>query len=455
MASCKIFIDMFGTLTEKFQNLFHSISGKTTLTEESIADAVREVRLALLDADVNYSVVSQFIKKVKEKCLGDSVLKSVKPGQYFTKIIHDELVALMGMQEEPLALKGSPAVIMLCGLQGSGKTTQCAKLAHYLLQQDKQRKILLSACDLQRPAAVLQLKKLGEQVGVPVFTIEGESNPVKVAVEALNKAKKEGFDILIIDTAGRLHVDEELMEQLQKIKKEVNPSEILFVASANTGQDAVKTAQEFDQRVSLTGSILTMLDGSARAGAAISIREITNKPLKFEGVGEKITDLQPFNPHSMADRILGMGDIINLVRKSQQHFDEEEQEDLEKKMRKASFTFGDYLKSMKMMKKMGSFKSILQMIPGMPALDQMQVDEKEIHRTEAIVLSMTPAERDGKVELSHSRRKRIAKGCGLDVESVNRFVNKFTKMKQFFKDMPALQKQMQKGMGNKEKFLWR
>lgn len=446
---------MFGTLTEKFQNLFHSLAGKTTLTEDGIADAVKQVRLALLDADVNYSVVSQFIKRVKEKCLGDSVLRSVKPGQYFTKIIHDELVALMGAEEEPLALKGSPAVIMLCGLQGSGKTTQCAKLGYYLLQQDKQRKILLAACDLQRPAAVLQLKKLGEQVGVPVFAIEEEKNPVKVATEALAKAKKEGFDILIIDTAGRLHVDEELMEQLQKIKKVVDPTEILFVASANTGQDAVKTAQEFDQRVSLTGSILTMLDGSARAGAAISIREITNKPLKFEGVGEKISDLQPFNPHSMADRILGMGDIINLVRKSQEHFDQEEQEDLEKKMRKASFTFGDYLKSMKMMKKMGSFKSILQMIPGMPALDQMQVDEKEIHRTEAIVLSMTPAEREGKVELSHSRRKRIAKGCGMDVESVNRFVNKFTKMKQFFKDMPALQKQMQKGMGNKEKFLWR
>jgi signal recognition particle subunit SRP54 len=444
---------MFGTLTEKFQNLFHSLAGKTTLTEDGIADAVKQVRLALLDADVNYSVVSQFIKKVKEKCLGDSVLKSVKPGQYFTKIIHDELVALMGNQEEPLLLKGSPAVIMLCGLQGSGKTTQCAKLGRYLLEQNKQRKIMLAACDLQRPAAVLQLKKLGEQIGIPVFALEGESDPVKVAVKALDEAKQEGFDILILDTAGRLHVDEELMEQLQKIKAKTNPCEILFVASCHTGQDAVKTAQEFDQKVSLTGTILTMLDGSARAGAAISIREITGKPLKFEGVGEK--DLQLFNPHSMADRILGMGDIINLVRKSQEHFNEQEQEELEKKMMKASFTFGDYLKSMKMMKKMGSFKSILQMIPGMPALDQMQVDEKEIHRTEAIVLSMTPSEREGKVELSHSRRKRIAKGCGMDVESVNRFVNKFTKMKQFFKDMPALQKQMQKGMGNKEKFLWR
>ena len=446
---------MFGNLTEKFQNLFHSLSGKTTLTEEGIADAVKQVRLALLDADVNYTVVSQFIKKVKEKCLGDSVLKSVKPGQYFTKIIHDELVALMGSQEEPLTLKGSPAVIMLCGLQGSGKTTQCAKLSHYLLKQNKDCKILLAACDLQRPAAVLQLKKLAEQVGVPAFAIEDEKNPILVAKLALEKAKKENFDVLIVDTAGRLHVDSELMDQLQKMKEILRPTETLFVASCHTGQDAVKTAQEFDQKIVLTGTILTMLDGSARAGAAISIREVTGKPLKFEGVGEKITDLQLFNPHSMADRILGMGDIINLVKKSQEHFNEEEQEELEKKMLKASFTFTDYLKSMKTMRKMGSFKSILQMLPGVPALDQIDVDEKEIHRTEAIVLSMTVAEREGRAELSHSRRKRIAKGCGLDVESVNRFINKFTKMKQFFKDMPALQKRMQKGMGNKEKFLWR
>ncbi|MBS0626766.1 MAG: signal recognition particle protein, partial [Verrucomicrobia bacterium] len=387
--------------------------------------------------------------------LGDSVLKSVSPDQYFTKIVHDELVDLMGVQEEPLALKGSPAVVMLCGLQGSGKTTHCAKLAYYLLKKDKQKKILLAACDLQRPAAVEQLKRLGEQVGVVVFSVDSEKDPIKVATLALEKAKKESFDILIVDTAGRLHVDEELMTQLEKLKKILEPSETLFVASSQTGQDAVKTAQEFDKRISITGTILTMLDGSARAGAAISIREITQKPLKFEGIGEKIADLQPFNPRSMADRILGMGDVINLVRKSQEHFTEQENEEMEKKLLKASFTYGDYLKALSKMKKMGSFKSLLKMIPGMPSLDDIQIDEKEMVEVEAIILSMTPKEREEKVELIPSRRRRIAMGSGTDIEDVNRLVKKFKKMKQFLKDMPSLKKQMLKGAGNKENFLWR
>lgn len=446
---------MFGILTEKFQNLFSSLAGKKTLTEENVSDAVRQVRLALLDADVNYTVVSQFIKRVKEKSLGDSVLKSVSPDQYFTKIVHDELIELMGTKEEPLELKGSPSVIMLCGLQGSGKTTHCAKLAYYLLQKDKQKKILLAACDLQRPAAVEQLKRLGEQVGVPVFSIDLEKDPIKVATLALEKAKKESFDILIVDTAGRLHVDEELMTQLEKLKKILQPSETLFVASSQTGQDAVKTAQEFDKRIFITGTILTMLDGSARAGAAISIKEITQKPLKFEGIGEKIADMQPFNPQSMADRILGMGDVINLVRKTQEHFTEQENEEMEKKLLKASFTYGDYLKALSKMKKMGSFKSLLKMIPGMPSLDQVEIDEKEMVEVEAIILSMTPKEREEKVELIPSRRRRIAMGSGTDIEDVNRLVKKFKKMKQFLKDMPSLKKQMLKGAGNKENFLWR
>jgi signal recognition particle subunit SRP54 len=445
---------MFGAITQKFQNLFSSLSGKKVLTEENISDAVREVRLALLDADVNYSVVSSFVKRVKEKALGESVLKSVSPDQQFIKVVHEELVALMGTDEVGLNLKGSLSVILLCGLQGSGKTTHCAKLANFLQSQEKTRKILIAACDLQRPAAIEQLKRLGSQINVPVFSVEGELDPVVVAQEALEKAKNENFDVLIVDTAGRLHVDEELMDQLLKIKQKVSPSEILFVANANTGQDAVKTAQEFDKKVSITGTILTMLDGTARAGAAISIREVTQKPLKFEGVGEKVTDFQVFNPHSMADRILGMGDVINLVKKAQEHFDEKQSAELEKKLRKATFTFDDYLKQMAMLKKMGSFKSILKMLPGMPNIDEMQIDDKELKKIEAMILSMTPSEREEKVELTPSRRRRIADGSGVKVDDVNKMIKSFKRLKQFFKDMPNLKKQFLNGAGKKENFLW-
>lgn len=446
---------MFGTLTEKFQSLFSSIAGKKALTEDNISDAVRQVRLALLDADVNYTVASGLIKRIKEKALGDTVLKSVTPDQQFIDVVHEELIQLMGSDEEGLSLKGSPSVIMLAGLQGSGKTTQSAKLAYYLRQQDKDRKILLAACDLQRPAAVEQLKRLGDQGGFPVFSMEGEKNPKKVAKEALRKAEKESFDVLIVDTAGRLHLDDDLMKELEDLKAILNPCETLFVASANTGQDAVKTAEEFDKRISITGTILTMLDGSARAGAAISIREITKKPLKFEGIGEKMADLQPFNPKSMADRILGMGDVVNLVRKAKEHISEKEEEELEKKILKASFTYADYLKQMGMIKKMGSFKSILKMLPGMSSLGEMDIDEKELYKTEAIIFSMTTKEREEKVELAPSRRRRIAEGSGTHIDDVNLLVKKFKRMKQFFKDMPGLKKQMQKGTGSKEKFLWR
>src|ERR1700722_398493 len=379
---------MFGALTEKFQQMFSNLMGKKTLTEENISDAVRQVRLALLDADVNYSVASNFVKRVREKALGDAVIKSVSPAQQFTKLVHEELVALMGSGESALQLEGNPTVILLCGLQGSGKTTQCAKLAAYLKKKYPHQRTLLAACDLQRPAAVEQLKKLASQIDVPVFSIEGDKNPVHVAKEALYKAKIEGFNTLIVDTAGRLAIDEELMQQLVEIKAAVQPHEILFVASAATGQDAVKTAIEFDKHIHISGTILTMLDGSARAGAAISIREVTNKPLKFEGIGEKIGDLQPFNPQSMADRILGMGDVINLVRKAQENFDDAQSEKLEKKMRKASFTYDDYLKQMAMVKRMGSFKSILKMLPGMSDLGEIDFDEKEFNKIEAMIFSM-------------------------------------------------------------------
>lgn len=435
---------MFGALTDKLQNLFSSLRGKKSLTEDNIADAVREVRLALLDADVNFTVVSSFVKRVKEKALGDAVLKSVTPGQQFTKVIHDELIALMGSDEAPLDLNAKCSVLMLCGLQGSGKTTSCAKLAAYIGRTFKGKKVLLAACDLQRPAAIEQLKTLGASIGVPVFHLEGEKNPVKVAQKALEKAEKEGFDVLIADTAGRLHIDEELMQELEAMRKILLPREVLFVANATTGQDAVKTAADFDRRIQITGTILTMLDGNARAGAAISIREVTQKPLKFEGVGEKIGDLQLFNPESMADRILGMGDVINLVKKAEEHYSEEESRELEKKLLKASFTYEDYLKQMGMVRKMGSLKGLLKMLPGMGMLGDLDFSDKEFNRLEAMIYSMTPAERQEKVELEHSRRKRIAKGSGVEIDEVNRMVKGFKRVKQLFKNMPDMKAQAKK-----------
>lgn len=435
---------MFGALTDKLQNLFSSLSGKKTLTEDNIADAVRQVRLALLDADVNYTVVGNFVKRVKEKALGDAVLKSVSPGQQFTKLVHDELIELMGAVESPLDLKGKLSVVMLCGLQGSGKTTSCAKLAVYIGKTEKHKKILLAACDLQRPAAVEQLKKLGSSIAVPVFTIEGEKNPVKVAKKAMEKADAEGFDVLIVDTAGRLHLDEELMVELEEMKKALQPREVLFVANATTGQDAVKTAAEFDKRVQVTGTILTMLDGNSRAGAAISIREVTQKPLKFEGVGEKTGDLQIFNPRSMADRILGMGDVINLVKKAQENFDEAQSAELEKKLKKASFTYDDYLKQMGMVKKMGSFKSLLKMLPGMGSMGDLDFSDKEFVKMEAMILSMTPDERSEKKELDYTRKKRISKGSGVSVDDINRMVKGFKRVKQLFKNMPDMKAQAKK-----------
>lgn len=435
---------MFGALTEKLQNLFSSLAGKKTLTEDNISDAVRQVRLALLDADVNYTVTGNFVKRIKEKVLGELALKSVKPGDQFIKIVHDELIALMGGEESSLDLQGKVSVLMLCGLQGSGKTTTCAKLASYLGKTQKHKRVLMAACDLQRPAAILQLKKLGSDHGIAVFADESEKNPVKAAVKALEMAKRDGYDVLILDTAGRLHLDEALMLELEEIKSLLEPREILFVANAATGQDAVKTAAEFDKRVKITGTILTMLDSNARAGAAISIREVTQKPLKFEGIGEKVGDFQLFNARSMADRILGMGDVINLVKKAEEAFDAEESAALEKKLRKASFTYEDYLKQMGMVKKMGSFKSILKMIPGLGAMGDLDFSEKELGKMEAIILSMTPAERQEKVELEHTRKRRIAKGSGLALEDVNRVVKGFKQVKQLFKGMSGMDSKAKK-----------
>lgn len=428
---------MFGALTQKLQQLFHGLKGSKTLTEENVSDAVRQVRLALLDADVNFSVASALVQRVRAKALGETVLKSVNPTQQFIEIVHSELTELMGSDEVPLDIRGKPAVVMVCGLQGSGKTTSVAKLAHYLRRSEPHKKILLAACDLQRPAAVLQLKKLAGEVGVEVVAVDGETDPIRVAKLAREKASKEAFDVLLVDTAGRLHLDEELMVQLAEMKQCLEPREVLFVANAATGQDAVKTAAEFNARVEITGTILTMLDSNARAGSAISIREVTQKPLKFEGVGERITDLQLFNPRSMADRILGMGDVINLVKKAKEAITEEESAELEKKIRKASFTYNDYLKQMGRVKKMGSLKSLLKMLPGMGAMEGLDFSDQEFKRLEAIILSMTPEEREEEVELEHSRRRRIALGSGVPVDDVNRMVKGFKRVKQLFKNMPG------------------
>lgn len=442
---------MLGALTTKLQGVFSKLTGKNRLTEDNISEAVNEVRLALLEADVNYAVTKTLIKQIKEKALGEQVLKSVTPGQQFIKIVHDELVALMGGGEEKLNLKGDPAVVMLCGLQGSGKTTQSAKLAKYLKKKGEVKNPLLAACDLQRPAAVEQLKTLGQQIGVTVFSLPGETDPIRVAKEALKEAKQGKHDLLIVDTAGRLHIDQELMTQLEKIKEVLQPQEILFVANATTGQDAVNIATEFNNRMAVTGTILTMLDGNARGGAAISIREVTGKPLKFEGVGERLDDIQLFNPHSMADRILGMGDTINLVKKAQEHFDEQEAKQLEKKIRSATFTYDDYLKQIQTVKKMGSIKSLLGMLPGMSQMPMMDFDEKEFYKIEAMILSMTRAEREEKVELNPSRRKRVAKGSGTEMKDIDKLVKSFNQAKKFFKNMPNM-KQLEKMMGGS---LWR
>ena len=437
---------MFGTIAEKFTKLFSSLASKKTFSEENLTDAVRDVRLALLDADVNYGVAKDFIKKVKERVLGEQVLRSVAPGQQFVKLIHDELVELMGGEEAQLLFSGRPTVYMLCGLQGSGKTTQAAKLAKFLQRKEYRKTALLVACDLQRPAAVEQLKRLGTLISVPVFAQEGADDPVQVACAAVAYAQRERLDVVILDTAGRLHIDDHLMDQLVAIKRATQPTETLFVANAATGQDAVKTAATFDQRVGITGSILTMLDGDTRGGAAISIFAVTRKPLKLEGIGERLEDLQLFHAQSMADRILGMGDTINLVKQAQEHVDEEEAIALEKKMRKATFTYDDYLKQVRAVRKMGSLSKIMQMLPGGSKLPDFSSKEKEFYKMEAMILSMTHRERCEQDSLDLSRCKRIARGSGASLHEVNKFRKSFQNAKKFFKRVPN-QKELKKYMG--------
>ena len=431
---------MFGTLTTKLQEVLSGLTRQKQLTEENIATTLRDVRVALLEADVNYSVTSALIKRIKEKALGTQVLKSLTPGQQFIKVVHDELVALMGGDEVELQIKGSPGVILLCGLQGCGKTTTAAKLAQLLVKQGK--KPFLAACDLQRPAAVQQLRVLAQQIGVPVLAEESATDPQQVAVRALQEAKAQRCDVVILDTAGRLHIDAELMQELQQLKRTLAPQEVILVASAAQGQDALTTAQAFHEQLGLTGSIITMMDGTARAGVAVSLREVTQRPIYFEGIGERIEDLRPFSPKSMAHRILGMGDAINLARAAHEHFNEEATATLEERVKKGSVTYDDFLAQTELIEKLGSMRGLMKMLPaqllGGISPDQLLKGESTFKKYRAIVRSMTPAERAESVELDMNRRRRIAKGSGTSIEEVGQMVKSFKGLKQMLKQMPSM-----------------
>lgn len=427
---------MFENLTNNLQSIFSKFSKNKSISEDNIQEVMREIRIALLDADVNFSVVSELIRNIKEKALGQEVLRSVKASEQFVKIVHDELIAIMGNEEAPLKLNKQPTILMMCGLQGAGKTTHCAKLAKFIQKKDPNKRVLLAACDRQRPAAIEQLKTLANSIDVPVVWDHASNDPRKIAKEALKKAQKEGFDVLIVDSAGRLHIDEEMMQELVEIKNIIEPHEVLYVASATSGQEAAKVAVSFNEHIEITGSILTMLDSDARAGAALSITYLTKKPLKFEGVGEKIDDLQLFNPNSMADRILGYGDTINLVRKAEELIDDEDSKEMEEKLRKATFTYNDYLKQMGAIKKMGSIKSLLKMLPGASQLQNLDIPEDMFKKSEAIIQSMTQKERLGLDEIIMPRRKRIAKGSGTSLDDVNRMIKSFKQAKDFVRKMP-------------------
>ena len=424
---------MLQDITAKFESVIKKLKGHGKLTEKNIAETMREVRRVLLEADVNYKVAKQFIEVVQKKALGTEVMRSVTPGQMVVKIINDELCELMGAKNAPLTLSQSPSIIMLVGLQGSGKTTLAGKLARFL--QKKGRNPLLVAADTQRPAAIKQLEVVGKAVNTRVFT--GEKDPVAICKNATDFAKKHGFDTVVLDTAGRLHVDDELMDELIRIKKSTNPEEIVFVADGMTGQDAVNAAKEFDERLQITGVALTKMDGDARGGAALSVRAVTGKPIKFMGIGEKFDALEKFHPERMASRILGMGDVVSLVEKAQEAADFEKSATLEKKLRRQEFTLEDFYDQLQQLKKMGSMDQLLGMIPGMnKAIPKgVQVDEKSLVKTEALINSMTPEERRRPRIIDGSRRRRIAMGSGTSVQDVNRLLKQFEMMQKMFKRM--------------------
>ncbi len=422
---------MFEGLTNKLNETFRNLSGRGRISEENIREAMRDVRTALLEADVNFQVVKDFCNSVVEKAMGAEVIKSLKPDQLMIKIVNDELTQLMGpVDSEIYYVSPGPTVMMLAGLQGAGKTTTCAKLAKLLTKNGKRP--LLVANDLQRPAAIQQLKSLGEQLDIQVYH-EDTKNAVKVARNSISHAKKTGHDVVILDTAGRLHIDTELMDELGKVCNAVNPHQIYLVCDSMTGQDAVNSAKEFNEKLELDGVILTKLDGDARGGAALSVKAVTGKPIKFIGVGEKLDNLEPFYPERMASRILGMGDVVSLVEKAQEQFDEEEAVAMQEKMAKGSFTFDDFLKQMQGMKKMGGMKSLMKLMPGAGQMANMDVDDKEINRIEAIVHSMTRDERRDPDVIDASRRRRIAKGCGMQTHDVSGLVKTFKQTRQMMK----------------------
>lgn len=405
---------------------------KGKLTDLEIKQAMREIRIALLEADVNFQVVRDFINRVSEKASGEDILKGLNSTQQVIKIVNDELIALMGSTHSKLAVADRPpTIIMMCGLQGAGKTTMCGKLAGILKKQNK--KVMLAACDVYRPAAIKQLQVVGGKVNVPVFE-EGQINPVKIAKDALDEAKRQGADVLIIDTAGRLHIDEQLMEELQKIKAEVNPNEILLVVDSMTGQDAVNVAETFNQKLDITGVIITKLDGDTRGGAALSIKAVTGKPIKFVGSGEKMEDIELFYPDRMASRILGMGDVLTLIEKAQEAFSEEEALKLQKKMKTNSFTLQDYLNQLESVKKMGGIGKLMSMVPGLGGkVNEDDIDESKIIKTKAIILSMTPEERNNPDIIKASRRKRIAAGSGTSIQDVNQLLKQFDMSKEMMR----------------------
>ncbi len=437
----------FESLTDKFKSIFKKLKGESYLTEKNMDEMLKSIRLALLDADVNYKVVKEFVNSVKEKAVGQEVFKKVNPSQMITKIVHDEIEKLLGSDDSEIKYPTSrPIVIMLCGLQGTGKTTTAGKLAKYL-QEKLNKKTILAACDIYRPAAIDQLEQIAKQVNATFFSL-GKENPVTIAKQAKEKAFNEHYDAVILDTAGRLQIDEQLMEELLNIKKEVTPDEILLLVDAASGQDSINVALEFNNKLGLTGCIMSKLDGDARGGASLSIRHLTNVPIKFAGVGEKLTDLDAFHPDRMADRILGMGDIVSLVEKVQDEIDEDEMKKEADKMMTGEFTLDDMLAQMKKVKRLGSLSGILKMIPGMPSISDEQKEraEQEMKNFEVIINSMTKEERQNPSILKNSRKIRIAKGSGKTSYDINKVIKKYEQMKEMTKKLKQYRKSGGKGL---------
>ncbi len=426
---------MFENLSERLERSFKILKGEGRITEVNVAETLKDVRKALLDADVNYKVAKTFTDTVKNKAIGQNVLTSIQPGQLMIKIVHDELTTLMGGQTAEINYEGHPAVILMSGLQGSGKTTFSSKLANFL-KKKKNRNPLLVACDVYRPAAIDQLKVLGEQIEIPVYSEPDSKNPVEIAQNAIKEAKQKGYNLVIIDTAGRLAIDEAMMQEIAAIKEAINPTETLFVVDSMTGQDAVNTAKEFNDRLDFTGVILTKLDGDTRGGAALSIRTVVDKPIKFIGTGEKMEAIDQFHPNRMADRILGMGDVVSLVERAQEQFDEEEAKKLQRKMARNQFDFNDFLTQIEQIKKMGNIKELMGMIPGVgKAIKDMDIDDDAFKSVEAIIRSMTPKERANPDIINSSRRERIARGSGTTIQEVNRLMKQFEQMRKMMKNM--------------------